>query len=89
MCSYWRGAWVGGGEWGRGGGACGAKEGKNGSGRRGGSMNCQRYMLTKKMARFTKGRSRPYEGPKMALRRAIFCGKIDREGSCIKAARGP
>ena len=28
--------------------------------------------FTKKTARFTKGRFRPYEGPKMALRRAIL-----------------
>ena len=45
MRSYF-GAWVGGGEWEEGRGACRAKEAKRGEGRRGGgrSRNCQRYV---------------------------------------------
>ena len=48
----------------------------------------QDFSLTKKTARFTKGRfvltkdrKRPYYGH--------FCGKVHREGSCSKAAGGP
>ena len=47
-----------------------------------------RFQFYQEKTRFTKGRFRPCERPKMGLRRQC-CGKIDREGSCSRAAGGP
>ena len=46
------------------------------------------FSLTKKVARFTKGGFRPYQGPKWPYE-GEFYGQIDRQGSCSKAAGGP
>ena len=47
-------------------------------GKRGKGLHPHTFSFTKKTARFTKGRFRPYEGQ--------FLGKIDRERSCSEAA---